>query len=125
MTVEVIFLQLYPNSIIKYSTIGGGGSSYSIGTGTIYTSGYCSSAYAVIGGVTFTATNTPQAYTVSSGVTSLSVDLCGSPGGGSNGGKGARVQSTISCQPGQQFEVNVGSLTYGGGGAGQGGNTFL
>jgi hypothetical protein len=66
--------------------------------------------------------NTPgayQEYTVPDGVHTLTIDLNGA-GGGTNGGRGARVQSLIHVTPGEVLRVYVGG--EGGAGAGKGWN---
>jgi len=71
---------------------------------------------------TFNYTGGPQTYTVPAGVTSLTVDAAGASGGG-NGGRGARVQATLTVTPGEVLTLYVGGTSggnaagYNGGGA--------
>ena len=84
---------------------------------------------------TFSFTGSAQTWTVPAGVTSVSIDMSGAEGGSavSNpsqnlGGKGGRVQTTLSVTPGQILNIYVGekpSATTGGwnGGGNGGGNS--
>ena len=82
---------------------------------------------------TFSYTGAVQTWTVPAGITSVSVDMSGAEGGAavSNpsqnlGGKGGRVQTTLSVTPGQILQIYVGekpSATTGGwNGGGNGGS---
>jgi len=83
---------------------------------------------------TFSYTGAVQTWTVPAGITSVSVDMSGAEGGAavSNpsqnlGGKGGRVQTTLSVTPGQLLYIYVGekpSATTGGwNGGGNGGSS--
>lgn len=53
-------------------------------------------------------TGSSGSYVVPSGVTQVVVDARGAQGGGSKGGRGARVESTITVTPGETLTVRVG-----------------
>jgi gliding motility-associated-like protein len=73
---------------------------------------------------TFNFTGGSQSWTVPDCVTSITVTVAGAEGGGSAGGNGAVVTSTITVTPGQVINMNVGgqggagTTGYGGGGTG-------
>ena len=77
----------------------------------------------------FSYTGTPQLWTVPAGVTSVQVDVRGAQGGGTYGGFGGRVVTTVPVIPGQVMVVDVGGQPSGpnptgfDGGAGGGGST--
>ena len=77
---------------------------------------------------TFSYTGAVQTWTVPSGITSVTVDMSGAEGGAavSNpsvnyGGKGGRVQTTLSVTPGQLLYIYVGEKPSGTGGGWNGG----
>ncbi len=73
---------------------------------------------------TYSYTGSVQTYTVPAGVTSISLDVVGARGGGSNynnGGAGGRVQVTMNVTPAQVYSVYVGSV---GSGVGANGGAF-
>lgn len=61
---------------------------------------------------TFTYTGSPQLYVVPEGVTSIDVTVKGAQGltlsGGGSGGEGATVTATVSVNPGEVLQINVG-----------------
>jgi len=75
--------------------------------------------------VTFTSTGSEQTFVVPAGVTSLHVVAIGAPGGigggGSAGGKGARVETDIAVTPGQTLYIEVGGAGGAGASGGAGG----
>lgn len=75
--------------------------------------------------VTFNYTGGLQTWTVPQCVTSIDVIVAGAEGGGTNGGDGAVITTTLSVSPGQVLELSVGgqggcpAAAFGGGGSGQ------
>ena len=77
---------------------------------------------------TFNYTGSVQTWTVPQGVTSIEIDAYGGKGGSDDanwavGGKGGRVQATMSVTPGQVLNIYVGGKgdNYGNGGYNGGG----
>jgi hypothetical protein len=78
------------------------------------------------GSQSFTATGNVVDWTVPNGVTSILVQASGAQGG-SNGGRGARMQGSFNVTPGQTIKILVGKTgnSGGGNGAGGGGGSFV
>lgn len=103
---------------------GGGGSSYADGSAE-FTTGYQSgdgyidiywgaaipNAELEVGGAQlFEYTGSPENFTVPVGVSELYIDMAGAQGGSqwSNGGQGARVETTLSVTSGETLRIRVG-----------------
>ncbi len=75
--------------------------------------------------VTYTYTGASTTFTVPAGITSITVDVRGAQGGGSQGGKGGMVVSTHTVTPAETLTVYVGqqgqeaSTGWNGGGSGE------
>lgn len=73
---------------------------------------------------TFNFTGAQQTWVVPTNVTSISVELDGAQGGGTNAGKGGRVTAKLTVTPGATLQIVVGgqptnaNAVYGGGGTG-------
>jgi RHS repeat-associated protein len=81
--------------------------------------------------VRFEFTGGSQSWPVPAGVTSIGVEVEGAQGGGLYGGFGGRTKATLSVEPGEQLQINVGGGGSegtggfnGGGGGGFGGGGF-
>lgn len=59
--------------------------------------------------VVFNAKSKAQTWQVPDGITKIYIDAYGAQGGSEKGGKGGRVQSTMTVSPGTKLSINVGS----------------
>lgn len=74
--------------------------------------------------ITFNYTGSQQSWLVPNGITKIRIDLVGAQGGGTNGGRGAKVTAELAVNTGTTLIIVVGgqpnnaNAVYGGGGAG-------
>ena len=74
---------------------------------------------AISGTQSFSYTGDQQIYVVPTGINSLNIDMAGAKGGGSYGGNGGRIQTTISVIPNSNLYIYIGGTGgYNGGASG-------